>query len=82
MKREICCPPCASNWARLDGKYTGEGQKRITGTLGVACICDGCGAGLGVGDVAVAVSVYSDACPYLGPWEHEYLSAPKPETAR
>jgi hypothetical protein len=79
MKREICCPQCAANWERLDGVYAGEYQKRITGTLHVACVCDDCGKRLSMGDTAVAVSLYSDFYPYRGPWEHEYLITPGPE---
>ena len=93
MKREICCDTCARDWLRTNGIRVGkdgtvpeskvfeiahgEAIKQVRGPLTVSAMCDGCGADLPRGTVAVAVSLYSHSLPYFA-WEDEFIAAPAP----
>lgn len=73
MKREIDCLACAKRWSDIPD-YAGEARRRVDGTLGVSCVCDGCGTELPAGTRAAAITVWvGDRLNEPGRWEPEYF---------
>ena len=85
MKRDILCTLCGHGPRPFAGvtassdpmvlaemQATGEGLKRVRGTLRRDVQCDGCGTDIEIGNPAVAQSIYNNTAPYYA-WEGEYL---------
>lgn len=72
MKQEIVCVNCVDHWNELKGAFPGEFIKTVPGYARFEFICDSCNLDIIKGDLAWAVSAYTDDNPYFS-WEEQYL---------